>query len=235
MPRALLPVVRWCSCSLLLIGLLPSCSRGKALPAVAQAGHHAAAGYGTEYGIASWYGDDFHGQRTANGEVYDMFQLTAAHRAAPLGVHAIVTNLDTGRSVRVRVNDRGPFIDDRILDLSYAAARRLGMVVNGLAQVKITFLPETIPTQVFVVQAGAYTDRNNALRAQRDLAAQYPQVWIAVARDGPQTFYRVRLGAFSSRADAEQAASQVQALGYVVSILSRVQPADGLKRPAGRF
>ena len=164
-----------------------------------------------------------------------MFQLTAAHRLAPLGIHAIVTNLETRRSVRVRINDRGPFVDDRILDLSYAAARRLGIVAGGLAQVKVTFLPETIPTQVFVVQAGAYTDRNNALRAQQDLAAQYPQVWIAVARDGPQTFYRVRLGAFSSRADAEQAASQVQTLGYAASILSLVQPANGLKQPAGRF
>jgi rare lipoprotein A len=218
-----------------LIGLLPSCSRGKTPPTVAQVGQQTAAWYGTEYGIASWYGDDFHGRQTANGEVYNMFQLTAAHRSAPLGIHAIVTNLQTGRSVRVRVNDRGPFVDDRILDLSYAAARRLGMVVGGLAPVKITFLPETIPMQVFIVQAGAYTDRNKALRAQHDLTAHHPQVWIAVARDGPQTFYRVRLGAFSSRTDAEQAVHRVQTLGYEASILSFTLPADGLKQPASKF
>ena len=234
MQRALL-VVRWISCSLLLVGLLPSCSRGKMLPPVAQAEYNGTSWYDTEYGLASWYGDGFHGQRTANGETYDMFQLTAAHRTAPLGIHAIVTNLETGRSVRVRINDRGPFIDDRILDLSYAAARRLGMVGNGLARVKVTFLLETIPIIVYIVQAGAYVDQGNALRAQRDLATQYPRVWIAVAREGPQTLYRVRLGSFASRTEAEQAARQVQGRGYSVSILPLSQPPDALRQSADRF
>jgi rare lipoprotein A len=205
------------------------------LPFVAQVEYNAASSDDTEYGLASWYGDDFHGQRTANGETYNMFQLTAAHRSAPLGIHAMVTNLATGRSVRVRINDRGPFVGDRILDLSYAAARRLGMVENGLARVKVTFLPETMPTTVYIVQIGAYIDQSNALRAQRDLATQYPQVWIAVAHEGPQTFYRVRLGSFASRAEAEQAARQVQGRGYTTSILPLSQPADTLRQSADRF
>jgi rare lipoprotein A len=200
-----------------------------------QVEYNAPSWYNTEYGLASWYGEDFHGQRTANGEVYDMFQLTAAHRAAPLGIHAIVTHLETGRSVRVRITDRGPFIDNRILDLSYAAARRLGMVRNGLALVKVTFLPETIPNYVYIVQIGAYVDQGNALRAQRNLATQYPQVWIAVAHEGPQTFYRVRLGSFASRAEAEKAARQVQGQGYTTSILPLSQTSDELRQSADRF
>jgi rare lipoprotein A len=203
-------------------------------PAVAQVQYNVP-WYDTEYGLASWYGGDFHGQRTANGETYDMFQLTAAHKAAPLGIHAIVTNLQTGRSVRVRINDRGPFIDGRVIDLSYAAARRLGMVENGLAQVKVTFLPATVPATTYVVQIGAYVDQGNALRAQRDLATQYPQVWIAVAHEGPQTFYRVRLGSFASRAAAEHAARQVQGRGYTASILPLSQPVDELRQSADRF
>ena len=158
--RKLLPYIAYVSSSLLLLSLLPSCSHGKIPLSAPQ----------VQYGTASWYGKEFHGQRTATGEVYDMFQLTAAHKSAPLGMHAIVTNLDTGRSVRVRINDRGPFVGDRILDLSYAAARRLGMLETGLARVKVQFLPETIPTPTFVVQAAAYTEPGNAVRARTALA-----------------------------------------------------------------
>ena len=207
MKRVLVRVTPCISYSILLLSLLPSCSRGKVpVPYV-------------QYGIASWYGKEFHGRRTANGEIYDMFQLTAAHNSAPLGIHAIVTNLDTGRSVRVRINDRGPFVGNRILDLSYAAARRLGMLETGLARVRIQFLPETLPPPAFVVQAGAYMEQRNAARAQRALAARYPQVWITIAREGAQTFYRVRLGTFSSRAAAERIAREIRALGYAAHVI----------------
>jgi rare lipoprotein A len=150
-------------------------------------------------------------------------------------MHAIVTNLDTGQWVRVRINDRGPLVGDRILDLSYAAARHVGMVNAGLARVRVEFLPETIPAATFIVQAGAYTDHDNAVRAQRALAARYSQVWIAVAQEGAQTFYRVRLGTFSSRADAEQAARQVQALGYTASIYPLSESPELPKRAVDRF
>lgn len=96
-----------------------------------------------QYGMASWYGKKFHGRRTASGERYDMSKLTAAHRRAPLGSYALVTNLDTGRSVRVRINDRGPFARGRIIDLSRAAAQRLGMLTSGVARVKVEFPPYT--------------------------------------------------------------------------------------------
>jgi len=88
-----------------------------------------------EVGIASWYGPGFHGKRTANGEIYDMFAMTAAHKTLPFGTIVKVVDLDTGRSVIVRINDRGPFIKGRIIDLSYAAALKLGMVKKGLAKV----------------------------------------------------------------------------------------------------
>ena len=94
----------------------------------------------TQYGTASWYGRPFHGRRTASGEIYDMYEVTAAHRTAPLGTYALVTNLSNGQIVQVRINDRGPAIRRRILDLSYGAARELGMVTSGVARVKVEFL-----------------------------------------------------------------------------------------------
>jgi rare lipoprotein A len=90
-----------------------------------------------ERGIASWYGRKYHGRLTASGERYDMHSLTAAHRTLPFGVVVVVTNLENGRKVRVRINDRGPFKKGRIIDLSRAAARQLGMVRQGVARVKI--------------------------------------------------------------------------------------------------
>jgi rare lipoprotein A len=224
--RTLLPFL-WCfGCSILLISLLPSCSRGTipltTIPHV-------------QYGVASWYGPAFHGQPTASGEVYDMFQLTAVHNSAPFGTIVVVTNLDTDRTVHVRITDRGPFVGDRILDLSYAAARRLGMVEAGLARIRVEFLPETVPSTDFIVQAGAYTDQRNAAYVHRSLATQYPQVWITVAREGSQTFYRVRLGSFSSRAEAEHAARQVQALGYAASVYPMPRTSETSRRSVDRF
>ena len=94
-----------------------------------------------EYGTATWYGRERQGRRTASGEIFDSDRLTAAHRTAPLGIYARVTNLANGRTVWVRINDRGPAIEKHMLDLSYAAARQLGMVRAGIARVKVEFLP----------------------------------------------------------------------------------------------
>jgi rare lipoprotein A len=223
--RTLLPLL-WCfSCSLLLLSLLPSCSRGTVPLTVPH----------VQYGMASWYGSAFHGQPTASGEAYDMFQLTAAHESAPFGMTVVVTNLDTGRTVPVRITDRGPFVGARVIDLSYAAARRLGMLEAGVARVRIEFLLETVPRTDFIVQAGAYTDQDNAARVQRALAARYAQVWITVAREGAQTFYRVRLGAFANRAEAERAARQVQALGYAASVYPLPRASESSRRSVDRF
>src|SRR5438309_11172638 len=95
---------------------------------------------GVQLGVASWYGPGFHGNRTANGEIYDQYELTAAHRTLPLGTRVMVTNLSNGRAVEVRINDRGPFVDGRAIDLSYAAARVLRMVGPGTARVRIDAL-----------------------------------------------------------------------------------------------
>lgn len=92
-----------------------------------------------EYGIASWYGADFHGRRTANGEVFDANALTAAHPTLPLPCYAYVTNIDNGRTVLVRVNDRGPYVNDRLIDMSYAAAKQLGFVGKGRARVRVRY------------------------------------------------------------------------------------------------
>jgi rare lipoprotein A len=214
MKSVLLHLVCPVACSLVLMGLLPSCRGGKVQVLTPY----------VQYGKASWYGKKFHGHRTANGEVFDMFQLTAAHKSAPLGIHAIVTNLDTGRSVRVRINDRGPFVDDRVLDLSYAAARQLGMLKSGLARVKIRFLPETVPMPTFVVQVGSYRSQDNAKRVHKALAAQDANVWIALAGEASEIFYRVRLGHFHSRADAERTAHRIQALGYATQVIPLPEP-----------
>src|SRR5882724_4074315 len=101
---------------------------------------------GVQVGVASWYGPGFHGRRTANGEVYDQYELTAAHPSLPLGSRVMVTSLTNGRTVEVRINDRGPFVGGRVVDLSYAAARVIGMVGPGTMPVRIEVLDR--PVQV---------------------------------------------------------------------------------------
>ena len=123
--------------ALLGLGLLVSgCSTARR-PRVAVAPQQPAA---YQEGIASWYGPGFHGRRTSNGERYNQYDLTAAHRTLPLGTWAVVTNLDNGRSVRVWVNDRGPYVDGRVIDMSYGAAVELGMIQSGTVPVRIVVL-----------------------------------------------------------------------------------------------
>ncbi len=172
-----------------------------------------------QHGMASWYGKKFHGRKTANGERYDMFKLTAAHRRAPLGTYALVTNVETGRSVRVRINDRGPFAKGRIIDLSRAAAQRVGMLTAGVARVRVEFLPDTRPQPSYIVQVGAYSDSSNAARVQHRLTKHYPQVWVSKTNGTSPPLYRVRLGPFPSRSQAERVARRVRALGYSSGII----------------
>src|SRR5215471_11368532 len=202
-----------------------------------------------EIGIASWYGKGFHGRHTASGEPYDMHQATAAHRTADLGTYALVTNLENGQSVRVRINDRGPFKRNRILDLSYEAARQIAMVRTGSARVKVEFLEDSVPpivpvvmpvsvaqeerpstpvsplleAQPLLVQAGAYRDQYNAAQVQQTLTAVFPNVWIAMAPELSQPLHRVRLGPFQNRAEAERVVHAVQARGYAAAIVSMAQ------------
>src|SRR5574337_1084774 len=119
-----------------------------------------------ERGLASWYGHPYHGRRTSSGEVYDMYQLTAAHREIPLGSWVEVINLSNGRSLTVRINDRGPFVDGRIIDLSYASARLLGVTGPGVApvRVRLAHAPQSgLNPGRYSVQVGSFTAEVNAL------------------------------------------------------------------------
>jgi len=141
------------STSLVLI-LLAACARPPAQPA--RVG-------GVEVGMASWYGPDFHGRRTSSGEIYDMYQLTAAHRELPLGTWIMVANLDNGRSVELRVNDRGPFVPDRIVDVSYEAARLLGMIGPGVIPVRVTITRLAIGERGEALGPAAYIGRTRTV------------------------------------------------------------------------
>lgn len=171
-------------------------------------------------GVASWYGRKFHGRKTSNGEIYNMYAMTAAHKTLPLGVYARVTNLQNGRSVVVRVNDRGPFVAGRIIDLSYAAANQLDMTDAGTAQVqvqalgfrqndqgKVTYRPPTsYDAGSFAVQIGAFSVRDNAYRLAGQMRSRYGKAEVQAALVNGQQMYRVRVGLYRSLELAEKAA-----------------------------
>ncbi len=157
----------------------------------------------TERGTASWYGKEFHEKPTATGEIYDMYAMTAAHRTLPLGTRVIVTDLDTHRSVRVRINDRGPFVKDRIIDLSYGAAKKLGIVQKGTARVEVrcSYSEETLRDHLgYWVQLGAYQDGGLAADLAGRLEDEYPNVRILSSK----AYHHVRIGPFSSEPEANR-------------------------------
>jgi rare lipoprotein A len=172
-----------------------------------------------EVGWASWYGKDFHGRRTASGAVYDMYQLTAAHKTLPLGTSAMVTHLDNGKSVMVTINDRGPFVKGRVIDLSYAAAQALGMVEEGVAKVRVEVVdtkaaPTHPPGGSFTIQVGAFIDRSNAVRLMAELQKTYTAVSITELKTSENIYYRVRVGRFRTREEAYEIASRLAQEGY---------------------
>jgi rare lipoprotein A len=175
-----------------------------------------------QVGTASWYGPGFHGNRTSSGEVYDQNDLTAAHQTLPLGTHVMVTNLENGRSVEVRINDRGPFVKGRAIDLSYAAARSIGMIGPGTAPVRIELLgaeEAQLATAAYTIQVGAFTDRDNAIRLKSRLDKRFDGVYLA-AQDGQAgRYYRVRVGRFKQRQEAVAFAQSVTPLGFPAIIV----------------
>ncbi|MBI3783105.1 MAG: septal ring lytic transglycosylase RlpA family protein [Deltaproteobacteria bacterium] len=176
----------------------------------------------TQVGVASWYGPGFHGNRTSNGEVYDQNQLTAAHQSLPLGTPVSVSNLDNGRQVEVRINDRGPFAKGRIIDLSYAAARALDMVGPGTANVRLEVLDGNtaqLPSSAFAVQVGSFSDRENALRLKSELQRRFDGVYVTTGEGNVGRFYRVRLGRFARREEAVRIARAVVPLGLTAIIV----------------
>src|SRR5438477_1043420 len=164
-----------------------------------------------EEGVASWYGGEFNGRRTANGEVYDMHGLSAAHRTLPLGTIVKVTSMENGRSVQLKVNDRGPLVSGRVLDLSYGAARQLGIVGAGTGRVRIEVvrLAGSATPAAYTVQVGAFVMQENAFRLKDRLAARYQPIMIQRFETGRQPLYRVRVGRYSTQGMAERVAREV--------------------------
>jgi rare lipoprotein A len=173
-----------------------------------------------ERGVASWYGRDFHGERTSTGEPYDMYSMTAAHRTLPLPAYARVTNLRNGRSIVVRINDRGPFKANRIIDLSYAAALRLDMVRDGTTLVEVRAVapegappPPPRPAELYA-QAGAFAVEANA-RTLRDqiAAAGVDHVLLRADAGAGGTLYRVRIGPIDSVAAFDALVARLRGAG----------------------
>lgn len=189
-------------------------------------------------GIASWYGNKFHGKRTSSGEPYDMYKMTAAHKTLPIPVHVRVTNLDNGKSIIVRVNDRGPFVKDRIIDLSYAAAHKIGMANIGTARVEIETLTGSNiassnvstsgtsatshrPTvgsagaDIYYVQIASFSREQGAQDVARQLTplVGHPVVVQKGNADG-NAVYRVRVGPLSKREYAETVQTYLSDKGY---------------------
>lgn len=184
----------------------------------------AADGY-VERGVASWYGPTFHGVSTSSGERYDMYGMTAAHKTLPLPTYARVTNLRNGRSITVRINDRGPFVANRLIDLSYTAAAKLDMLRDGTTLVEVralvpgqpdnlTRISETPPPALYV-QAGAFADQANAQRMITRLRkAGLTAAFIAAPPEDKTPLYRVRVGPISNVADFDRLAARLATLGY---------------------
>lgn len=180
-------------------------------------------------GIASSYGSEFHGRTTSNGEKFDMNAMTAAHKTLPMGVYVRVLHKRSGKEVVVRINDRGPFVGDRIIDLSESSAARLGMLQEGLAPVKLTALgyrldsqsgssgyrqPETYDSGTFSLQVGSFTVRANAYRYADELRKRFGTADVQEALVQGKAFYRVRLGRYTSLRLAQAGQEQHQRTGF---------------------
>ena len=182
-------------------------------------------------GIASWYGEKFDGRRTANGEIYDMYAMTAAHKTLPLGTYVRVRNLENNREIDVRVNDRGPFVRGRIIDLSYTSAKKIGLVGPGTAPVEIvalgapakpwdktkppaSYVPVDYTKGNFTIQVGAFQNRENAERLKQSLNSKYKNVHITAFDSGSGILYRVRIGKFTDLNQATERETILIGIGF---------------------
>ena len=181
-------------------------------------------------GVASWYGKKFHGHRTSSGETYNMYAMTAAHRELPLPTWVRVTHLANGRSVVVKVNDRGPFHDNRLIDLSWAAAKKLGITASGTGVVEIEaidpkhYRPAPAPRSAtaadqtplqykLYLQAGAFVSRSNARQLQKKLQAALHRRNIRAEYNAERRLYRVRIGPLANVDEADRLAEQISRQG----------------------
>ncbi|MBU0993748.1 MAG: septal ring lytic transglycosylase RlpA family protein [Proteobacteria bacterium] len=181
-------------------------------------------------GLASWYGKDFHGKKTANGEIYNMYAMTAAHKTLPLGTWVRIENKVNDKKITVRINDRGPFVAGRIIDLSYTAAKELDIVGPGTAPVEVialgtpdpdkdektplTFIPGDYYSGNFVIQIGAFKERENAERLTHSLSGEYENAHLVPFQLGMETFYRVRIGHFSDLSEAKAFEEAIASKGF---------------------
>jgi rare lipoprotein A len=188
-------------------------------------------------GLASWYGDPFHGRKTANGETYNMHGISAAHKTLPFNTVVNVRNLDNGRDIRVRINDRGPFVRNRVIDLSYGAARQIGLVGPGTARVELialgvvtdanesvtakpTYAPVDYNSGKFTFQVGAFRDRGNAERLKLKLASAYKNAHICTFDAGDGLYYRVRVGDFANLEEARKGEDILLRDGYPAFVVA---------------
>lgn len=191
------------------------------------------AGIYTEEGNASWYGAPFHGRKASNGERYDMYKLTAAHRTLPFNSMVRVTNLSNGKTTTVRITDRGPFVDNRIIDLSLAAAREIESVGPGVVPVRIEVISGGDPySGFFTVQVGAFKDRGNAERLKERLSASYSPIFIQDVKLEEGNFYRVRVGRISGEQQAQRLGDELRDKeGFSPMVLRLDEPNSGESTP----
>ena len=176
-----------------------------------------------EEGVASWYGDPFNGRHTSNGEIYNMRAFTAAHRTLPFGAIVRVTNLRNGKQTEVRITDRGPFVANRVIDLSLSAAQAIDMVGPGTAPVRLEMLSGPNPQLgSFGVQVGAFQSQENAERFRTQLATRYANVSITLFDSPNGMFYRVRVGRLPTEDAARQLAAQLHANEQLTTFVVRL-------------
>jgi rare lipoprotein A len=226
-----------CLALALVVGTGCALRRGPTMPPVVD---------GVQLGVASWYGPGFDGNRTASGEVFDQHALTAAHPSLPLGTRVMVTHLVRRRSVEVRINDRGPFVDGRVIDLSYAAARAIDMVGTGTAPVRLEVLAEGSatprpppasppappparpvparaqdppPAASYMVQVAALGDPGRAEHLRQVLARRFPEAFVSAFAGATGRSYRVRLGPYPLHGLAVRRAASVERLGYSATVI----------------
>ena len=200
--------------TLLLCGLPIGCSKKK-VHVSTPVGSAPASGSETledPVGYASWYGDPYHGRRTSNGEIYNKFEMTAAHRTLAFDTVVKVNNLENGKEVTVRINDRGPFVKDRIIDLSYAAARTIDMVGPGTAKVRLELLKVVPNPYPISIQVGSFRENGNAVKLQRELSQKYSPVLVEEYKSHDGKLFRVMVGRFTSEQEARQTRNDLRKL-----------------------
>jgi rare lipoprotein A len=203
---------------LLVSGLvITGCAKKKPRVAVARPPAHGAPAAtappvgSTERGMASWYGHPYHGRPAADGEIYDMEKLVAAHRTLPFQTYVRVRNLRNDKTVDVRIIDRGPFVNGRVIDLSHAAAKEIDLIGPGVAQVEVTVIetPRNPEPALFAVQVGAFREKANADRAEQSMMAAYGSA-KAVLRSGEQPVWRILAGREPTEEAAENLAKKIR-------------------------